>query len=360
MDWTIPLHRQQLDFMRRMQERSSSPGSSLLLNHGHPGVWSEQVTISGDRLSQIRAQCRQRILHSDPTQPVSELWQQYLLEALADAAASLVWSQQLVPIEETPNSFYWRESGSDAYGWTPRVQVLALSGPPTSDLIYPQEVKGSDILLWVAVEESLDDAYQDYHPIILGFLPSDRLPRQRPFSSDHLCYGGGLEGYIQLARPPLSQSSNCWLPPLMAGANYAYPLAIAADGKTLASTSYDGRVRLWRFQESQLQEVLRGRSWSTTPSNLNAEGQTLSTRDTDSIYRTCQAENGQLLRSLPGLASGVTAMLLDTSGKWLICGGQEGTIEVWQVETGKKQQSFKAHEGAIRFFSHLHHRERLC
>lgn len=86
----------------------------------------------------------------------------------------------------------------------------------------------------------------------------------------------------------------------MAGANYAYPLAIAADGKTLASTSYDGRVRLWRFQESQLQEVLRGRSWSTTPSNLNAEGQTLSTRDTDSIYRTCQAENGQLLRSLPG------------------------------------------------------------
>lgn len=220
---TIPLHRQQLDFMRRMQERSSSPGSSLLLNHGHPGVWSEQVTISGDRLSQIRAQCRQRILHSDPTQPVSELWQQYLLEALADAAASLVWSQQLVPIEETPNSFYWRESGSDAYGWTPRVQVLALSGPPTSDLIYPQEVKGSDILLWVAVEESLDDAYQDYHPIILGFLPSDRLPRQRPFSSDHLCYGGGLEGYIQLARPPLSQSSNCWLPPLMAGAIMPIP-----------------------------------------------------------------------------------------------------------------------------------------
>ncbi|WP_159787170.1 WD40 repeat domain-containing protein [Sodalinema gerasimenkoae] len=351
MDWTIPLHRQQLDFIKRLQELRQSPGSPLLLNHGHPGVWSEQVTIGGDRLSQIRSHCRQRILSSDPTVSVNQLWEQYLLEELANTAVTLIWSKGLNPIEETPNHFYWREEGSTPQAWVPRVQVLAVSGPATSDLIRPEEVNGCDLLIWVAVEESLDDAYQDYHPIILGFLPSDRLPPQGSFTLDHLWYGGGLDGYIQLAQPQPPRSLDTWLLPLMGGSNYTYPVAIAADGKTLATTSYDGRLKLWRFQESQLQEVLGGRSWSTTPSNLNSEGQTLSTQDTDSIYRTCHAPNGQLLRSLPGLASGVTTILLDASGKWLICGGQEGTIAIWQVETGQKQQSFHAHDGAVRFLA---------
>ncbi|MCC5899647.1 MAG: WD40 repeat domain-containing protein [Phormidium sp. BM_Day4_Bin.17] len=351
MDWTIPLHVQQLDFIKRLQELRQSPSSPLLLNHGHPGVWSEQVTIGGDRLGQIRSHCRQRILSSDPTVSVSQLWQQYLLEGLANTAATLIWSKRLTPIEETSNHFYWHQEGSASQVWVPRVQVLAVSKPATSELIRPEEVNGCDLLIWVAVEESLDDAYQDYHPIILGFLPSDRLPPQGPFTLDNLWYGGGLEGYIQLAQPQSPRSSATWLPPLMGGSNYTYPVAIAADGKTLASTSYDGRLKLWRFQESQLQQTLGGRSWSTTPSNLDSEGQTLSTRDTDSIYRTCYAANGQLLRSLPGLRSGITAILLDASGTRLICGGQEGKIEIWRVETGEKQHSFSAHDGTVRFLA---------
>ncbi len=352
MDWTILLHRQQLDFIRRLQEQRQSPSSSLLSNHGHPGVWSEQVTVSGDRLSQIRLQCRHRILKSDPAISVSQLWQQYLLEGLANTAVTLMWSQQLNPVEETPNHFYWREEGSDSVVSVPRVQVLAVSGPGTSDLICPEEAQTSDILIWVAVEESLDDAYQDYNPIILGFLPSNRLPHERPLNVEHLWYGGGLEGYMQLlARPQPPRSLNTWLRSLMGSSNYTYPIAIAANGKTLATTSYDGRLQLWGFEESQLQTVLGGRSWSSTPSNLDSEGQTLSTRDADSIYRTCDAANGQLLRSLPGLPSGITTILLDACGTWLICGGQEGTIAIWQVETGQKQQSLRGHDGAVRFLA---------
>lgn len=351
MDWTIPLHVQQLDFVTRLRTLKHRQNSSLLLHHDCPGVWSEQVKIHGDRLLPIRNHCRQRILKSDPIIPVSDLWQQYFLEGLAATTVGLIWPHPLRPAADDTDQFYWLEDASGDSETGLRVQVMAVAGEEITEVAPPVNPNQSDLVIWVWVEESLDDAYQDYHPIILGFLPSDRLSPQDTVSLDQLWYGGGLRGYVEANTSRQTRQSEAWLRPLMGSSNCAYPLAIAADGKTVASTSYDGSLKLWRLSEPQLQDALGGRSWSTAPSTPGSAGQTLSTRDADSIYHCCHSGTGQLLRSLPGLRSGVTAVLLDFPGEQLICGSQGGKIEIWQVESGEKQHSFTAHEGGIRFLA---------
>jgi WD40 repeat protein len=369
MDWTIPLHVQQQDFITRLQELRRCPNSSPILNHDCPGVWSEQVKIYGDRLSTIRADCRQRIVKSDPIIPVNELWKQYLLEELAVTTVSLIWPHSLrtSAADHDPNhdhnhghnhgqdpnraQCYWLEDASgEPESWL-RVQVMAVTGETITEVAGPVNPNESDLVIWVWIQESLDDAYQDYHPIILGFLPSDRLPSQNTLHLDQLWYGGGLRGYVEANKSRQLRQSQAWLRPLMGSANCPYPLAIAADGKTIASTSYDGSLKLWRLSDTQLQDALGGRTWSTAPSTTGSAGQTLSTRDADQIYHCCHSGQGQLLRSLPGLRSGVTAVLLDFPGEQLICGSQGGKIEIWQVESGQKQHSFTAHEGGIRFLA---------
>jgi len=369
MDWTILLHVQQQDFITRLQELKRCPNSSPILNHDCPGVWSEQVKIYGDRLSTIRADCRQRIVKSDPIIPVNELWKQYLLEELAATTVSLIWPHSLRRSaadhdhnhdhnhghnhnhDHNHHQCYWLEDASgEPESWL-RVQVMAVTGETITEVAGPVNPNESDLVIWVWIQESLDDAYQDYHPIILGFLPSDRLPSQNTLRLDQLWYGGGLRGYVEAHKSRQLRQSEAWLRPLMGSANCAYPLAIAADGKTIASTSYDGSLKLWRLSDTQLQDALGGRTWSTAPSTTGSAGQTLSTRDADRIYHCCHSGQGQLLRSLPGLRSGITAVLLDFPGEQLICGSQGGKIEIWQVESGEKQHSFMAHEGGIRFLA---------
>lgn len=344
MDWTISLRCQQADFLDRLRFFSEIEDDSLLLTHHRPGIWRERVEILEDDLSQVRSQCRQQILASDPAVPVRELWQRYLAEGLATVAADAVWSDALQPTGDRPGIWQWHDRPSL------RLRTIAVSGTAFPELSVPSEVPSSDILIWVWVREPLEEKRARYTPIVLGFLPSDRLPKQSSLTLDMLYYAGGLSGYIAASQPRV-EAARDWLRSVTGSANCAYPVAIAADGRTVASSSYDGSLKLWRLREGEVSETLSGRTWSLLPSNPGSRGQTLSGGPREPLLQQSQSGGGELWRSLPGPRSGVSAVVLDPAGQHLICGGHDGSVEIWQVEPGEKQRVLKAHRNAVRFLT---------
>lgn len=366
MDWTTLLRCQQADFLNRLQyandrEPDDPAGLSPLLEPDCPGVWCERVEIAGDRLTAIRARCREQILTSDPGRPVRDLWTGYLANRLAEAAVMQVWTGQIERVEPdrtvAPNAAIADLPDAErtphlAWHKSPQlgIRAIAVTGQTLPPQVSSVALNSAEIGVWVWVREALDESRTRYNPVVLGFLPGDRRPKGSVVELEQLWYGGGLRGYLASVAETgdrRTASSQEWLRPVMGSSNCAYPLAIAADGRTVVSSSYDGSLKLWRMGDRQIEARLAGRSWSLSPSNPGSSGQTLSSSHANRVLQHEHSGSGELIRALPGPRSGVGAVILDPQGERLICGSRGGAIEIWQVDTGEKQQVLKAHRAAV-------------
>jgi WD40 repeat protein len=136
-------------------------------------------------------------------------------------------------------------------------------------------------------------------------------------------------------------------------------LAIAPDGKTLASAGGDRTVRLWDVEKRKMLAVLQGHEeiiWSLV---FAPDGKTLASGSQDTTIRLWDVAGRKELAVLRGHGDSVASLAISHDGKTLVSGStnrvpQEGSkainlIKVWDLATRKERTEVRDQKHRIGF-----------
>ncbi len=352
MDWTIPLKSQQADFIARLADSNRA----AIVRCDRPGCYSEGVTVTADRLKELRARCRQLVLQSDPSLPVRQLLAEYLHDQLARLAIAPYLRDLVVPIDPLraieggpPMDYTLKERSQIG------IRVKGANGDPQTVRwsVTAEDLRHNAAIVCVSLTDEAIETLGECHLVQGGFIPTAAVELQgdrATLKMEDLLYGSGLKSYLESLRSPdrAPRKSRKWLRPLTGSSNYLYPLAIASDGRTLATSSYDGSITLWHLEGSQLRQALGGQSWFLYPAMQGTSPQSLTGSQSDQKLNLWLSESGEPIVSLSGHTSGVSAIAIGRDRATLVSGGYDGTIKIWQLPQGRLRQTLTAHASTVR------------
>lgn len=390
MDWTSPLRSQQTSFITRLTQTLSERATpdtgriGLLEAECLPetAVLSmpvEQLTFGSMAASVLRASSRNLILESDPSLPVRELLRCYLREQLTQRMLSTVIGSSVrvkqtedyldldrlglfeihtaaLPEPDPANSMEGDASSIlDPLLQPLRVRVLWTEGDqPVESLVWcdTPKIEEVDLTLCLWVREPINEVCNRYHIVLAGFLPGDTVHRynQSAIAMRDLLYIGGLPCYLddltQKARSNQPQTN--WFQALSTASNYVYPFAIGADGRTIASSSYDGSLRIWTTDNTELIASLAGQVRSIAPSSAFSGSHPLSSDTAEKQLKLFQSGSAVLSHHLIGHPSGISAVTLSPSSHFAVSGCDDGSISVWDIRTGEPCNRIQAHRTSVK------------
>ena len=123
------------------------------------------------------------------------------------------------------------------------------------------------------------------------------------------------------------------------------------DGEHLASGSYDGTIRIWKWREGKETKRLVGHKGMVGCLAVSLDGKSiLSCGREDSSVRLWAVDTGDELQRFDGHQGNVEAVALSPDGKLGASGGWDGTIRIWKLavadERKKPQKNERKREAA--------------
>jgi len=122
-----------------------------------------------------------------------------------------------------------------------------------------------------------------------------------------------------------------------------YGIAVAKDGKLMASTATDNTVRLWRksAQGWQFERELKHQGWVLDVA-ISQDSKTIVSASRDRTVKVW-THTGRLLQTLQH-SHPVTSIAIKPNQK-IVTGSEDGTIKIWQA--GKAIKTLTGHTGAV-------------
>ncbi len=125
-------------------------------------------------------------------------------------------------------------------------------------------------------------------------------------------------------------------------------VAIARDGRSLASGGADGTIQWWQLSPpAPSSQTLVGHASVVTAVAIAPDGKTLISGSRDTTVKLWNLATGEMRQTLAGHAERVTCVALSPRFRVVASGSQDGTIRLWDLDTGECQQTLLGGDGAI-------------
>ena len=132
-----------------------------------------------------------------------------------------------------------------------------------------------------------------------------------------------------------------------------YALALSPDGRTLATGSYDQKVKLWSTETGAEIKTLNGHNGAVFGLSFRPDGKVLASASADRTVKLWEVASGKRLDTFSQPLKDQTAVAFSPDGGTVASGGADNRIRVWSVsanaEEGTNPLRFTryAHDGAI-------------
>ncbi len=154
-------------------------------------------------------------------------------------------------------------------------------------------------------------------------------------------------------RTPLSQASV--LMTLTGHNDIVTSVALSPSGKTIASGSRDGTIKLWDIETGDLINILPTNSNYINTVAFSIDGSIVAGGigwvgrygGTGGEIRLWNVKTGKLIRTISGHEGVVMSVMFSPDGKALASGSMDNTLMTWDFRTGELLQTLKGHQGDI-------------
>ncbi len=132
-----------------------------------------------------------------------------------------------------------------------------------------------------------------------------------------------------------------------------YALALSPDGRTLATGSYDQKIKLWSAADGAEIKTLPGHTGGVFGLSFRPDGKVLASASADRTVKLWDVANGKRLDTFSQPLKEQMAVAFSPDGKSVAAGGVDNRVRVWTVSaaaaegTNPLQVTRFAHESAI-------------
>jgi len=136
-----------------------------------------------------------------------------------------------------------------------------------------------------------------------------------------------------------------------------YSVTFSPDGKTIATASGDGTIKLWEPNGKELQSI-QADSYGVYGIRFSPDGQTLASAGADNTIKLW-SKQGRLLHILKGHGAAVSSVRFSPNGQTLASVSDDNTVKIWSKQ-GKLLHTFIAHTKGVRNLSFSPDGQRLA
>jgi WD40 repeat protein len=122
---------------------------------------------------------------------------------------------------------------------------------------------------------------------------------------------------------------------------------VSRDGSMVATSGYDGDVRIWDAQRGVLLHTLHGGSGTIWTIAFSGDGKYLASGGEDKIVRVWRVSDGAIEKEFKGHTLNIWSVQYSPDGKWIASGSFDHLVRMWSLDGSAADRIFHGHAQAV-------------